>query len=184
MRAGSRRRLTVGTVSRTSFSRRSLALRGFSFPEIAVTLVLLSILLALGALSFDRLRSSTGGVAAGPLLLSAQLEARRLVQPGVGYPESLVGDLVAVSGNGIDVVESSPSTVSQVSVLRVDAGTAVFAARAGEDCLVLLDRLEGSATWARLRSGAATCSAASVTAVVTALPVGGSSSSPQVVTGG
>jgi len=147
-----------------------------------MTLLLLAVLTSMGYAGFVAIRASTEGVAAGPLLAAAQLEARRLTDDSGEFPSGVVADLVAVSDSSLGFSSGAASS-STVSVYRVDGSSLVLAAVSGPDCLVLLDRPGGASTWA-LFVAVPSCSAAGLAGEVSGLPSGGSSASPQEVTGG
>lgn len=148
-----------------------------------MTLVLLFILAAVGYTGFATVRGSTEGVAAGPLLSVAQLEARRLVSSAGEFPTSVVDDLVLLSDASLTFTGSVAAGTETVSVYRVDGEVLVFATSSGDDCLVLVDRPYGSSTWARVLDAASECSAGDLAGTVTSLTPGGSAASPQEVTG-
>lgn len=156
---------------------------GFSFLEIAGTLIIVAMLMLIGTATFDRLRENTEGVSAGPLLSVAQLEARRLTDADGLFPASVASDLVALSDASLSVTTSASDGSGTVSVYRIDESSMVLASRSGADCLVLLDRLSGSATWALFRGEGEACTASEFAAEAAALDAGGSSSSPQEVAG-
>jgi Tfp pilus assembly protein PilE len=149
----------------------------FSFLEVAVTLLLLSLLLLVGFVSYDRVRENTEGAAAAPLLSVAQLEARRLTDVSGEFPESLEADLSALSDSELATTSGAASD-GVVSVYRVDEQTLVLAARSGDDCLVLLDRVSSVPTWAKFLGLGLSCQASLMAAEVTALAAGGSPASP------
>lgn len=151
--------------------------RAFSFLEVAVTLLLLSMLMLVGFFSFNRVRESTEGAAAGPLLSVAQLEARRLTDSSGEFPATIEASLSALSSAQLSTTSAAASG-DVVSVYRVDEGKLVLAARSGDDCLVLLDRAAGSPTWAKFLGEGDACQASLLTAEVVALAPGGSPSSP------
>lgn len=158
---------------------------GFSFLEVAVTLVLLGILAGIGYAAFATVRDNTEGTAAGPVLVVAQLEARRLSASDGSYASTTVADLVARSTDALTFTDSAATDVETVSVYRVDEESLVLATVSGDDCLVLLDRPFASSTWAIFKGDASLCTAGGFAAASVALTPGGSASAPQeVVTGG
>jgi hypothetical protein len=148
-----------------------------------VTLVVLGILAAVGYSGFAAVRGNSAGVATGPLLSVAQLEARRMISSGE-FPVGVVDDLVSLSDTSLTFTGTAATEAGTVSVYRIDGESLVFAAPSGEDCLVLVDRLYGSSTWARVLEAASDCSAGDLVGTATGLVPGGSAASPQEVTGG
>lgn len=157
---------------------------GFSFLEVAVVLVLLSMLAAIGYTGFASLRANTEGAAAGPMLTVAQLEARRLSSPDGGFTEDALEVLVALSDASLMFTSSASTGTDTVSVYRIDEESLVLAMVSGEDCLVLLDRPFASSTWAIFRNQADACLASALAGSIAGLPAEGSPTLPQEVTGG
>ena len=148
-----------------------------------MTLVVLVILAAIGYSGFAAVRGNTEGVATGPLLSVAQLEARRLISSGE-FPVGVVDDLVSLSDPSLTFTGDAATEAETVSVYRIDGESLVFAAPSGDDCLVLVDRPYGSSTWARVLDTASDCSAGDLAGTATGLAPGGSAASPQEVTNG
>ncbi|MBU6201286.1 MAG: hypothetical protein KJS90_04715 [Acidobacteria bacterium] len=152
--------------------------------EVAVTLVLLAILAAIGYSGFAAVRGRTQGVSAGPILTVAQLEARRLSSANGGFPASVLTDLSALSDASLSFTDAASTSAGMVSVYRVDEEALVLATASSDDCLVLLDRPFASSTWAVFRGKASECVAGDLAAAAAGLAPGGSASLPQEVTGG
>jgi prepilin-type N-terminal cleavage/methylation domain-containing protein len=157
---------------------------GFSFLEVAVVLVLLSMLAAIGYTGFASLRANTEGTAAGPMLTVAQLEARRLSSPDGGFAEDALEALVALSDASLTFTSAASTDTETVSVYRIDEESLVLAMVSGEDCLVLLDRPFASSTWAVFRTQADACLASTLAGSIAGRAQGGSPTLPQEVTGG
>jgi prepilin-type N-terminal cleavage/methylation domain-containing protein len=148
--------------------------RGFSFPEIMIALVVTSLVAMLAAVSYSTVRRNTADRAAGPVLVSAQLEARRTLDAVGMFPEDLVALMSPLPGVGY---VTGAAASGEVSVLRVDDLVAVFAAPGSGGCLVLVDRIGAASSWAFDRTGASRCDAAAAWPVVELLQ-GGTDSGP------
>jgi prepilin-type N-terminal cleavage/methylation domain-containing protein len=152
---------------------------GFSMLEIATTLLLLSLLAAVTWGASQALRSSGSAATAVPLLTSAQVEARRLSDPDGTFPSDVVAQLADLTGDGLTFTAQNASDLMDVSVYLSDDASLVLAAVAGADCLVLVDRVTASSTWAMVLDAAENCSAPLLAAAVAALPDAGTPAAPQ-----
>jgi hypothetical protein len=147
--------------------------------EIATTLLLLSLLAAVTWGASQALRSSGSAATAVPLLTSAQVEARRLSDPDGTFPSDVVAQLADLTGDGLTFTAQNASDLMDVSVYLSDDASLVLAAVAGADCLVLVDRVTASSTWAMVLDAAENCSAPLLAAAVAALPDAGTPAAPQ-----
>lgn len=154
---------------------------GFTMLEIATTLLLLSLLAAVTWGASQALRSSGSSATAVPLLTSAQVEARRLSDPDGTFPSDVAVQLAGLTGDGLTFTAQNASDLMDVSVYLSDDASLVLAAVAGADCLVLVDRVTASSTWAMVLDAAENCSAPLLATAVVALPTAGTPAAPQRV---
>ena len=189
IRAVAVRRLTIKQVKvgpvlspgRASFGAPDQTRKGFSLIEIAVTLMLLATVATLTWSTSQQVRSSGSAAGAAPLLATVQAQARRLVAVDGRYPVDLVSQLAGLSVPALAVTAQAATADSAVSAYRSSDYTLVLAAVSGGDCLVLVDRLDGSSSWIRIRESAASCTASVLHETVLALPAAGTSNAPQQV---
>jgi prepilin-type N-terminal cleavage/methylation domain-containing protein len=166
---------------RASFGAPARARKGFSLIEIAVTLLLLATVATLTWSASQLVRSSGSAAGAAPLLATVQVQARRLVGVDGRYPADLVSQLAGLSVPGLAVTTQGATADNDVSAYRSSEYALVLAAVSGVDCLVLVDRLDGSSSWIRIREAADSCSASVLQATALALPAAGTSDAPQQV---
>ncbi len=118
--------------------------------EMITVLVVVGILAMIVRLSYTSVVSSSNELATRPTLGSVQVEGRRLVAQEAAttnipaFPSDLA---VQISITGLDVTTEESTSPDTVSVHLVDEVTAIYAASGGETCVVLVDRLVGSAGW-------------------------------------
>lgn len=148
--------------------------RGFSFPEIMIAIVITSMIALVAVGSFAVVRRNVYDRAAAPVLVSAQLEARRALDAAGAFPEDLVLWMSPLPSIGYVAGLAGPG---QVSVLRVDGTAVVFAAPGAKGCLVLLDRIGSAPTWGYDSGGVDRCDAASAWLVIELLE-GGTADQP------
>ena len=149
--------------------------RGYTLIEIAVTLLLMALVGAIGSAAYSSVIDSAKSGTSPTLLAIAQVEARRILANGgfTAYPATLATDIVLP---GATTTSASSSAPNVVSVYVLDATTVVFAAGSTSGCLVLVDRIGERPTWVR-DSNLNIC-AASLVGVAADAIAGGSPAEP------
>lgn len=142
-------------------SPRTRPSRGFSLPELAVTLVVLATLIAVGVPTFQRVLDGSGGHSDPMFLNAAHVELLREGTLNGGTFPSALNEQIRVAGAEIT---SGPSTDAAVLSLAVsgDARTAAVAAVAGGRCLGVVVTAAGSDQWGFDPDTPAGCLAADV----------------------
>jgi type II secretory pathway pseudopilin PulG len=140
--------------------------KGFTLVELVGGLVLIALVAGIAGYVGGAVVERSRQRAAVLTLSAAQAEghnaaARRDLQPGDQnlrqFPTTSQDLAAAMNATGLQFVTSSSTDSDTVSVHVVDPLTAVFGVQAGGRCLLLSDRLDGTATWAR---STGTCTAA------------------------
>lgn len=155
--------------------------KAFSILEIVAVLAVISILSTLAIVTYSSVSEQSKMLVAKNNLTTTQLESRKVlaehaIESGeIQFPEDIgqkldVTDMTFTSGNSTD-----PSVVSVFLYSPTILG---LTARAGEDCFILIDKLNSTKNWG-VRYNSVTCAPSDFTVVVDNIM--GSSDNPTVV---
>lgn len=146
-----------------------------------MTIAVMLILAALVTVGSQRVRDAGATTTAASVLASVQLEAQRYVSVAGEFPVGIVANLTSASTGTIEVIAGTSTGNSTVSATRADQNTLITATVSGNDCLVLVERLQGTDTWAVFVGDRPACNAAGLSSAAQLLVHDGSAVSPQRV---
>jgi Tfp pilus assembly protein PilE len=118
--------------------------------EIITVLIIIGLLAMIVRLSYSSVVSSSNELATRPVLGSVQVEGRRLVAQEASitnipaFPSNMASQLTV---SGLEITTEESTSPNRVSIHLVDNVTAVYASSGGGVCVILVDRLVGSAGW-------------------------------------
>jgi prepilin-type N-terminal cleavage/methylation domain-containing protein len=131
---------------------------GFSLLELVAGLVLIAVVAGLaaygGSAVVDRTRERAAVITLTTAIVEGQrVASRRDLQPGDDhlrqFPVTSAELAGAMSASGLEFTTGQSQGQNSISVKVLDGVTAIYAVRGGSICLVVADRLEGKAGWAR-----------------------------------